>query len=97
MLNQQYRMHPFISLFSRHKFYDGLLKDGIKEEDRILNGFKFPNKQKPVFFVSCTEEEQTSSTGYSYLNVKEGSVIGKIVYKLFKSGIQPEQIGNFGL
>ena len=90
-------MHPFISLFSRNKFYDGLLKDGIEEKDRVLNEFRFPNPKKPVFFVSCQDEEQTSPTGYSYLNVKEGSIIAKIVYKLTMSGIKPQQIGKFRL
>lgn len=96
MLNKQYRMHPFISQFSRIKFYDGLLEDGITEEDRQLSSnvtFQFPNPEKPIFFVNCKEEEQVGPTGLSYLNRKESSIIGKLVFKLLKSGFEPHQIG----
>jgi len=94
MLDHQYRMHPFISSFSSTKFYGCKLKDGINEQDRVLKTkFQFINKAKPAFLISCKDYEQTSSTGYSYLNRKEGSIIGKLVSKMVREGVMESQIG----
>lgn len=95
MLNMQYRMHPELSRFSREQFYDSLLQDGVTEQDRVLNecAFKWPT-DKPMFFYSCREEEQTSGTGHSYLNRKEGTVIAKMVRQLVRAGITASQIGE---
>ena len=96
LLNQQFRMHPFLAKFSSDKFYNSLVLNGITENHRILKSkFKFPIPSKPTFFLSCEEEEQISNSGYSYLNAKEGNKIGKIVFRLLNSGIKPTQLGNY--
>ena len=95
MLNQQYRMHPMIAKFSGENFYDGKLKNGVTETDRILTNstFKWPN-DKPIFFFSTREEEQIYSTGHSYLNVNEGYTIGNLISQLIDSGVKTHQIGK---
>lgn len=95
MLNLQYRMHPQLSSFSREMFYDGLLKDGVTEHDRILPGctFQWPTT-KPMFFYTCRQEEQVSNTGRSYLNRMEGMAIAKMVLQLVLSGVTATQIGK---
>lgn len=78
MLDTQYRMHPAISEFSRNKFYNGLLKDGITEQQRHTDRIS-----KPVLFWDTKgkfEEERVrirtrEDNGYTYTNSGEISFI----------------------
>ena len=36
LLRSQYRMHPILSAFSNHAFYEDKLKDGITERNRPI-------------------------------------------------------------
>lgn len=60
MLDHQYRMHPYISYYPRHVYYNSLLKNGVTEVDRNLKGYKFPNPNKPIIFYCCKDEEQVN-------------------------------------
>ncbi|EGV66090.1 P-loop containing nucleoside triphosphate hydrolase protein [Yamadazyma tenuis ATCC 10573] len=85
MLDTQYRMHPSISAFSRHKFYNDLLKDGITAEQRTMNSI-----DRPVMFWDtqgkCSEERVRIRTrednGYTYSNPGEISYIVDILQNL---------------
>ncbi|EMG48117.1 ATP-dependent RNA helicase, putative, partial [Candida maltosa Xu316] len=73
MLDTQYRMHPAISEFPRHEFYNGELKDGINESARSMNKIT-----KPVFFWDTygeapeeAIEKRRKSDGFTYTNTQE--------------------------
>lgn len=98
MLDTQYRMHPAISEFPRHEFYDGLLKDGITADDRKKNGIP----QNPVFFWDtdgkCPENTVFSrfkeDSGLTYANAKEIGLIEKVLTTLiYEKGVSREDIG----
>lgn len=46
-----------------------------------------------MFFYATTGQEEISSSGTSYLNRTEAASVEKIVTKLLKGGIKPDQIG----
>lgn len=96
-LTVQYRMHPAIAQFPSNKFYNGLLKNGVTVEERTKTCFEsdfiWPNPQVPMFFLTCSGSEELASSGTSYLNRYEASVIETIVTKLLKASVLPSQIG----
>lgn len=79
MLNTQYRMHPVISAFPRHIFYDGMLQDGsnVKRPDfggNLVNAVrnKFPNFQPFNIFDLDSKEERD---GTSLSNMDEAQLV----------------------
>lgn len=98
MLDTQYRMHPDISHFSRMKFYDNKLKDGITEKDRQMKGIKYP-----VYFfdhqgIGAMEDKMFSVSGeefgFSWVNRKEVSYIERMLEKLIVDHqVPPSTIG----
>jgi regulator of nonsense transcripts 1 len=46
-----------------------------------------------MFFYCSLGQEEISSSGTSYLNRTEASMVEKIATKFLKAGIRPEQIG----
>lgn len=94
-LQVQYRMHPCLSEFPSTSFYDGSLQNGITSEDRLrLNmDFPWPDKENPMFFLSCIGSEEISSSGTSFLNRIEANSCEKIVTRLLKGMVLPDQIG----
>lgn len=94
-LQVQYRMHPALSAFPSNTFYDGSLQNGVTAAERsIINlDFPWPQPEKPMFFYCSLGQEEISSSGTSYLNRTEASMVEKIATKFIKAGIKPEQIG----
>ncbi|KAK8810423.1 hypothetical protein WA158_006998 [Blastocystis sp. Blastoise] len=93
-LLKQYRMHPYISYFSNHMFYEGKLIDDdcTKQMDVV---FKWPNNQLP-FFIWNTEnqfEEEIPPNRLSYINRKEAERIFELLNLMYSNGIKPEDIG----
>ncbi|CAH6722281.1 putative ATP-dependent RNA helicase Ecm32p [[Candida] jaroonii] len=97
MLDTQYRMHPMISEFPRTKFYGGLLKDGITEEQRFI-----PSITKPVTFWDTKgkfNEERVrirmrEDNGYTYANSGEIKYIIEVLTDLiFSKKIEKKDIG----
>ncbi|XP_065905889.1 regulator of nonsense transcripts 1-like [Dysidea avara] len=91
----QYRMHPVLSMFPSSVFYDGTLQNAVSAAERQLPGMDFPwvDMEKPTFFWCCTGQEEISASGTSYLNRAEAVNVEKVVTRLMKSGVKPEQIG----
>eukprot|EP00731_Ephydatia_muelleri_P025707 Em0017g790a len=90
----QYRMHPALSEFPSSVFYDGTLQNAVSPAERkAAEDFPWPNPEKPMFFWYCQGQEEISSSGTSYLNRTEAANVEKVVTKLMKSGVRPEQIG----
>jgi regulator of nonsense transcripts 1 len=74
MLDHQYRMHPFLSQFSSKTFYNGLLKDGINNNERDLKKictFQFPFKNKPTLFFSCKGKEGLKIIILNFLKINK--------------------------
>ncbi|KAL8434975.1 hypothetical protein Efla_005058 [Eimeria flavescens] len=98
-LSVQYsRMHPGLSYFPSQCYYEGSLQNGVTSSQRHFNfvpsaPFKWPSQNFPSFFYHCSTEEELSSTGTSYLNRGEASVVERLVIALVKRGASPAQIG----
>lgn len=94
-LQVQYRMHPCLSEFPSNFFYEGSLQNGITTAERIRKNvdFPWPVPETPMFFYTTLGQEEIASSGTSYLNRAEAANCEKIVTRLFKSGVKPEQIG----
>ncbi|KAL7675792.1 hypothetical protein ACOME3_002056 [Neoechinorhynchus agilis] len=94
-LNVQYRMHPALSEFPSNTFYDGSLQNGIGASDRpmICKDFPWPRPDCPLMFYCSFGTEEISGSGTSYLNRSEASMIEKMITRLLKAGIEPEQLG----
>ena len=94
-LQVQYRMHPALSAFPSNTFYDGSLQNGVTAAERTMPGldFPWPEPDKPMFFYASLGQEEISSSGTSYLNRTEASMVEKIATKFIKAGIKPDQIG----
>lgn len=94
-LQVQYRMHPALSEFPSNMFYDGALQNGVTVADRLRRNmaFPWPNPECPMFFLATIGTEELSASGTSFLNRPEAAHVEKIVSRLIKSGISPNQIG----
>lgn len=94
-LEVQYRMHPALSEFSSNMFYEGSLQNGVTSEQRTMENstFPWPVYDTPMMFWANYGREEISGSGNSFLNRVEAMNVEKIVTKLFKEGIKPEQIG----
>ncbi|KAG7662616.1 uncharacterized protein J8A68_003824, partial [[Candida] subhashii] len=98
MLDTQYRMHPAISEFPRTTFYGGLLKDGITEEARKMEGIP----ANPVYFWDTQGRAREESVrnllredrGYTYTNSGEiGYLLQVLKNLIIEKRIKKENIG----
>lgn len=76
-------------------FYEGSLQDGVTNTDRVVadSSFPWPVIDTPMMFWANYGREELSSSGNSYLNRVEAMNVERIITRLFKDGIKPEQIG----
>jgi len=94
-LQVQYRMHPALSEYPSNTFYEGTLQNGVNSVDRedpLLHDM-WPNVQVPMFFYCSTGLEEFAASGTSYVNRIEAQNVERVVNKMFKRGICPNQIG----
>ncbi|KAJ2735917.1 ATP-dependent RNA helicase [Coemansia sp. BCRC 34962] len=91
----QYRMHPCLSEFPSNFFYEGSLQNGVTAQERTRSdiGFPWPNPAKPMMLLACNGIEEIASNGTSYINRMEASACEKIVTRMLKSNLLPDQIG----
>ncbi|KAJ2777959.1 ATP-dependent RNA helicase [Coemansia javaensis] len=91
----QYRMHPCLSEFPSNFFYEGSLQNGVTAQERTRSdvGFPWPNPARPMMTLVCNGIEEIASNGTSYINRVEASACEKIVTRMLKAGVKPEQIG----
>jgi regulator of nonsense transcripts 1 len=94
-LEVQYRMNPALSEFSSNMFYEGSLQNGVTKEQRQLfnSSFSWPVADTPMMFWATFGREEISGSGTSYLNRIEAMNCERIITRLFRDGIKPEQIG----
>src|SRR5262249_17760617 len=81
LLETQYRMHPQIMEVSNRFFYDGRLKSGVVERERM------PADGKPVEFIPV----ESCHDGRS--NPDEARVVVDLVRSFIRRGVSPESIG----
>lgn len=94
-LEVQYRMNPCLSEFPSNMFYEGSLQNGVTGEERWIKDstFPWPVVDNPMMFWANYGREEISGSGNSFLNRVEAMNVEKIITKLFKDGVRPEQIG----
>lgn len=94
-LEVQYRMNPFLSEFPSNMFYEGSLQNGVTIEQRTVPGstFPWPIHDVPMMFWANFGREELSANGTSYLNRIEAMNCERIITRLFRDGVKPEQIG----
>lgn len=94
-LQVQYRMNPCLSEFSSNMFYEGMLQNGVSKEERSIasSTFPWPVSDTPMMFWANVGREEISASGTSFLNRIEAMNCERIVTRLFRDGIKPEQIG----
>jgi DNA replication ATP-dependent helicase Dna2 len=82
LLETQYRMHPQIMDVSNRLFYEGRLKAGVSNSDRM------PPEGEPVVFIPVESERDGRS------NIDEAKVVLNLVRGLMRdSHVPPEAIG----
>lgn len=93
-LEVQYRMHPCLSEFASNMFYEGTLQNGVGAENRRLDGaFPWPVADNPMMFWANFGREEILASGSSFLNRVEAMNVERVITRLFRDGVQPDQIG----
>lgn len=94
-LEVQYRMNPCLSEFSSNMFYEGSLQNGVTKEQRQIpdSTFPWPVIDTPMMFWANFGREEISGSGTSFLNRIEAMNCERVITRLFRDGIQPDQIG----
>lgn len=94
-LEVQYRMNPILSEFPSNMFYEGFLQNGVTSEQRSMPNlmFPWPIRGCPMMFWANYGREEISASGTSFLNRVEAMNCERIVTRLFRCGITPDQIG----
>jgi superfamily I DNA and/or RNA helicase len=92
MLRTQYRLHPALSSLSNFLFYKGMLRDGVKAEERLPIVPEMPTLW--VLNVACGTESRTK--GNSYTNSDEALVVDRVV-KLVQEHVEAENVGVISL
>ncbi|KAL0332791.1 UNVERIFIED_CONTAM: putative ATP-dependent helicase C29A10.10c [Sesamum calycinum] len=88
LLNIQYRMHPFISLFPNMEFYGDQIRDGQNVKERAYERRFLKEKFFGSYsFINITNGREEFDTKRSRKNIVEVSVIAEIVSKLNKESI----------
>ena len=87
LLDTQYRMHPAISDFPNHTFYEGRLVDGITAADRPNPaGLLWNDWEVPMAFLPVNGDELLSPDGASKENPAEAGWVAKILENLLQAG-----------
>ncbi|SCU94746.1 LADA_0G10880g1_1 [Lachancea dasiensis] len=94
-LEVQYRMNPHLSEFPSNMFYEGSLQNGVTIEQRTVanSTFPWPIYDLPMMFWSNYGREEISGNGTSYLNRIEAMNCERVITRLFRDGVKPDQIG----
>lgn len=94
-LEVQYRMNPHLSELPSNMFYEGSLQNGVTIEQRTVQNstFPWPIHDVPMMFWANYGREEISAKGTSYLNRIEAMNCERVITRLFRDGVKPEQIG----
>ena len=100
LLNTQYRMHPAIASFPSAMFYHGLLRDGVRAEQRPPPpSFPWPNRSAPIAFIGVGQRHMLleEAHGTSKANRYEAETIAQAVFAVLQApaqnhGVTPGQV-----
>lgn len=94
-LEVQYRMNPCLSEFPSNMFYEGSLQNGVTVDQRLLENstFPWPVRNHPMMFWCNYGREEISGSGNSFLNRVEAMNVERVITRLFRDGVTPDQIG----
>jgi superfamily I DNA and/or RNA helicase len=87
MLQEQYRMHPYLLEVPNKMFYEGKIVSNYKQS--IMN--KFIDTDLPLLFINVDHPEQ--GYGTSFINKGEVNVIKDFASELFTQGYPKEKFG----
>ena len=93
LLNVQYRMHPALSRWPMQRFYRGMVRDGVRTNQRTLDlhkPFPFPTEGLPKVMVDVRGEE--AEVWPSFKNEAEAEMVLRVVHKFLDCGLQPERL-----
>jgi regulator of nonsense transcripts 1 len=91
-LDTQYRMHPKLAAYLSWMFYDSKLKNGVNCAQRQpTKNYPWNNRLHPIEFRAVWGEESTR--GCSKFNELEANEVKKVVDKLLRAGVGPNQVG----
>ena len=93
LLNVQYRMHRALSRWPMQHFYRGMVRDGVRTNQRTLGldkPFPFPTEGLPKVMVDVRGEE--AEVWPSFKNEAEAEMVLRVVHKFLDCGLQPERI-----
>ena len=91
LLATQYRMHPALSEYAAHAFYDGLLQDGVTAAQRTSEEIAWPSAAFPGYFHDVPSNDRL--VGTSRANDDEAAVVAATVVWLIQQRVQPCDIG----
>ena len=91
LLATQYRMHPALSEYAAHAFYDGLLQDGVTAAQRTSEEIAWPSAAFPGYFHDVPSSDRL--VGTSRANDDEAAVVAATVVWLIQQRVQPCDIG----
>lgn len=89
ILRTQYRCHPLISSICSSLFYNGVLINGVADQQRQPLIDWLPTVS---FFDVKNGEEKCENDG-SFSNIKEAYFTVKLLGKILSSGIEPSSVG----
>lgn len=85
-LQKQYRMNQKIARFSSKTFYDDMLTSAEENREWTVNNLN------PIIGIESTDKEE-KTTGNSYINKEESTIITNEINSLIEKGVKPENIG----
>jgi len=93
VLKTQYRCHPRIANIASHLFYNGMLENGVDEEQRspLIDGLP------TLGFLDTGASMETRTGSGSFVNLVEQQLILALVKKLIDAGLHSGQIGAIAL
>ncbi|XP_024527418.1 regulator of nonsense transcripts 1-like [Selaginella moellendorffii] len=87
LLDTQYRMHPVLARFSSRNFYEGkLFSQPLPAERMAPKGYDWPNVEKPLAFVNCSNGKELMRHDSSWQNEVEALQVVKTVKDLVSGG-----------
>eukprot|EP01083_Nonionella_stella_P198085 727606_1 len=95
MLNEQYRMTPFMMRFCNEQFYDSLIDTGTGE-GYVIQGVDWTDSQQSLMLVSLDYSQQIKTRAMSYYNLDECDYIYDMVCNVLTSNkgrIEAKDIG----
>jgi superfamily I DNA and/or RNA helicase len=94
MLNEQYRMHPSISLFPSSFFYEGkLLNSSNTNFYSPIPGFSWPGENRWAFIDSGKLNSQEEQSGMSLINLVEAEMVCSILENEYIENYPFKEIG----